>query len=125
MRIFGIDPGSIRTGYGCVDATGAGSGTYRKGPVRIKRPPGPDQYFVVEGEVSACLGDSGGAAFLAGPRRPVQVSVTSREHPSDPRVSFLASLTTAAARAFLRTPLPGEAAPPDICGVGRPPEACD
>ena len=24
MRIFGIDPGSERTGYGCVESTGSG-----------------------------------------------------------------------------------------------------
>ena len=39
VRVFGIDPGSVRTGYGCIEPTGAGIDSSRAAPSRARRAP--------------------------------------------------------------------------------------
>lgn len=44
MRIFGIDPGSVRTGYGCVDSDGNGHALVTSGALSMRaRDPLPDR----------------------------------------------------------------------------------
>lgn len=44
MRIFGIDPGSVRTGYGCVDSDGTGHTLVTSGALSMRaRDPLPDR----------------------------------------------------------------------------------
>lgn len=103
----------LLTGFGCTtDAgTGGNDGVYRIGEAKVQRlPTGDDNDIVVEGDAGLCFGDSGGPAFLVsgnGASRS-QISVNSRVENTSPtdvdlgRHSFLSSLSTYAARNFLR-----------------------
>jgi crossover junction endodeoxyribonuclease RuvC len=58
MRVFGIDPGSDRTGYGCVDSDGrrhrlVKCGTVRTGPAAAF----PDQLRIIYRELSSLLAE--------------------------------------------------------------------
>ena len=59
MRIFGIDPGSVRTGYGCVETERQ---PHRAGRLRRdrRRPPGatfPDKLHVIHAGLVALLAE--------------------------------------------------------------------
>jgi crossover junction endodeoxyribonuclease RuvC len=58
VRVFGIDPGSARTGYGCVDSDGrrhqlVGCGAVRAGVARTF----PEQLSIIYRELSALLAE--------------------------------------------------------------------
>ena len=114
----------VLTGFGCDEVTGEPGGIFRKGIVRITQMPTTDQFFLVEGDVRVCSGDSGGAAYVAVEGSLLQAAVTSRKHPTNPRGSLLSSLTTAAAKAFLRSPLADEQVAPLVCGVNLAAAKC-
>lgn len=56
MRIFGIDPGSVRTGYGCIETSGTRSVLVCSGAiVPPARSPFPDRLQTLHQELSAQL----------------------------------------------------------------------
>ena len=58
MRVFGIDPGSERTGYGCVDSDGRRHTLVKCGAVRTgEAPTFPDQLAVIYRELTALLAE--------------------------------------------------------------------
>ena len=58
MRVFGIDPGSARTGYGCVDSDGRRHQLVMCGAVRADRGATfPDQLSIIFRSLSALLAD--------------------------------------------------------------------
>ena len=58
MRVFGIDPGSERTGYGCVDSDGRRHILVKCGAVRAGAAPTfPDQLSVIYRELTALLAE--------------------------------------------------------------------
>jgi len=58
MRVFGIDPGSDRTGYGCVDSDGRRHQLVRCGAVRAGAGATfPDQLSIIYRELSAILAE--------------------------------------------------------------------
>ena len=58
MRVFGIDPGSDRTGYGCVDSDGRRHHLVKCGAVRAgDAPTFPDQLSIIYRELSALLAE--------------------------------------------------------------------
>jgi trypsin len=99
------------TGFGCTqaDGTGGNDGTYRIGEVAIRRlPTSDDNDIVTRGNTVVCPGDSGGPAFYytnAAKGRRTQISVNSRVSVEPDgrfgKVSYLSSLSTPEAKAFL------------------------
>jgi crossover junction endodeoxyribonuclease RuvC len=58
VRVFGIDPGSNRTGYGCVDTDGRRHRVVLFGAVRAGDSPAfPDRLATIYRELSAIIGD--------------------------------------------------------------------
>ena len=58
MRVFGIDPGSDRTGYGCVDSDGRRHQLVKCGAVRAGAAPTfPDQLSIIYRELTALLAE--------------------------------------------------------------------
>ena len=58
MRVFGIDPGSERTGYGCVDSDGRRHHLVKCGAVRAGAAPTfPDQLSIIYRELTALLAE--------------------------------------------------------------------
>ena len=57
MRVFGIDPGSERTGYGCVDSDGRRATLVKCGTVRAGAPTFPDQLSIIYRELAALLAE--------------------------------------------------------------------
>lgn len=57
MRVFGIDPGSTRTGYGCVDTDGRRHRLVVCGAIDAVRPLFPDRLAVIYRELSAVIRD--------------------------------------------------------------------
>ena len=58
MRVFGIDPGSERTGYGCIDSDGRAHRLVMCGAVRAgSAPTFPDQLSVIYRELTALLAE--------------------------------------------------------------------
>ena len=58
MRVFGIDPGSDRTGYGCVDSDGRRHSLVKCGAVRAAAAPTfPDQLSIIYRELTALLAE--------------------------------------------------------------------
>ena len=60
MRVFGIDPGSVRTGYGCVDSDGRRHRMVACGVVRASvGATFPDQLSIIFREVRALIAEVG------------------------------------------------------------------
>ena len=58
MRIFGIDPGSERTGYGCVETDGSRHRLVTCGAIVISRAtPFPDKLLAIHQRLSALIGE--------------------------------------------------------------------
>ena len=58
MRVFGIDPGSDRTGYGCVDSDGRRHSLVKCGAVRAGAAPTfPEQLSIIYRELAALLAE--------------------------------------------------------------------
>src|SRR5262249_1826273 len=58
VRVFGIDPGSDRTGYGCIDSDGRRHQMVRCGAIRAgSAATFPDQLSVIYRELSALLAE--------------------------------------------------------------------
>lgn len=58
MRVFGIDPGSDRTGYGCVDSDGRRATLVKCGTVRAGiAPTFPEQLAIIHRELTALLAE--------------------------------------------------------------------
>ena len=58
MRVFGIDPGSDRTGYGCIDSDGRVHQLIRCGAVRaVTGATFPDQLSIIYRELTALLAE--------------------------------------------------------------------
>lgn len=58
MRVFGIDPGSDRTGYGCIDSDGRVHRLVKCGAVRAgSAPTFPDQLKVIYRELTVLLAE--------------------------------------------------------------------
>lgn len=101
----------LLTGFGCTtnQGTGGNDGVYRIGETQIVGvPAGANNDIITSGGAGICFGDSGGPAFWIGPGNArVQVSVNSRVENQSPTgtdlgpKSYLASLSTAPAKAFL------------------------
>jgi hypothetical protein len=114
----------LLTGFGCTQSNGAGGndGVYRKGEAPVVAVPAPPSNDIVtRGSVALCFGDSGGAAFLMRRQQPrLVVSVNSRGNLQDE--SYLASVSTPAALAFIRS----WAAPKGlkICGLDEDAPRC-
>ena len=115
----------LLTGYGCIRPGGGGGndGIYRIGNTKvIKLPKGNDHDIVTRGGAALCYGDSGGPAFYVsgstGERR--VVGVNSRGNIST--TSYLSSLTTETAKAFIEEWAKKSAQ--RICGVHTDAQGC-
>lgn len=79
MRIFGIDPGSVRTGYGCIETSGTRCALICSGAiVPPARSAFPDKLQVIHLELSARLADA----------RPDCVAIESLFHGLNTRSAF-------------------------------------
>ncbi|BCS31352.1 crossover junction endodeoxyribonuclease RuvC [Luteitalea sp. TBR-22] len=79
MRIFGIDPGSVRTGYGCIETSGARCALVCSGAiVPPPRSPFPEKLQVLHLELTARLADA----------RPDCVAIESLFHGLNTRSAF-------------------------------------
>lgn len=59
MRIFGIDPGSVRTGYGCVESDGSRHRLVSCGAIAAPaRLPFPERLLVIHASLSRLLAES-------------------------------------------------------------------
>ena len=59
MRVFGIDPGSIRTGYGCVESDGSRHRLVLCGAISTKAGATlPDRLHLIHGQLSAFIRDA-------------------------------------------------------------------
>jgi crossover junction endodeoxyribonuclease RuvC len=47
VKIFGIDPGSERTGYGCVETDGSRHRIVTSGAIATRRPPFPEKLLTI------------------------------------------------------------------------------
>jgi len=122
----------LLTGFGCTDRNGTGGndGNYRIGEAKVSTSPsGNNNDIMTSGEVALCYGDSGGGAFIfldSGKKRRAQVSVNSRIQVLDNgqlgNNSYLSSLSTVAAQAFLKGWSSANGA--NVCGVTASLEHC-
>jgi crossover junction endodeoxyribonuclease RuvC len=80
VRIFGIDPGSVRTGYGCVETDGSRCRLVCSGVVSLPaRLSFPDKLLTIHGALTRALDES----------RPACVAVESLFHSVNPRSAFV------------------------------------
>jgi hypothetical protein len=115
----------LLTGFGCTQSTGTGGndGNYRIGEAKVTATPnGNNNDIMTSGEVALCYGDSGGPAFTfldAAKKNRIQVSVNSRiqvlEDGKLGNNSFLSSVSTDAARSFLKAWTTSNGA--EVCGL--------
>jgi hypothetical protein len=114
----------LLTGFGCTQATGADDDkNYRIGEAAVTTlPSGENNDIETNGGAALCFGDSGGGAFYfldPGKKRRVEVSTNSRVLVGPDgkltKTSYLSSLSTNTAQAFLRTWASSNAV--DVCGV--------
>ncbi|MEW6320043.1 MAG: crossover junction endodeoxyribonuclease RuvC [Acidobacteriota bacterium] len=75
MRVFGIDPGSDRTGYGCIESDGRRHRLVVCGAVRTGASTFADRLAVIHHELTALLGDT----------RPAFVAIESVFHAANAR----------------------------------------
>lgn len=124
--LVGVGTELLLTGFGCTarDGTGGNDGLYRIGEVPVTALPHDDDHDIeTRGSVVLCYGDSGGPGFAyLDPQRTrrVQVSVNSRTSVDTATrlildTSYLSSLSTPAAKEFLREWSAAHGA--RICGV--------
>ncbi len=79
MRIFGIDPGSVRTGYGCVDTDGSRCHFVSSGVIALpSRLSFPDKLLAIHAALARALDEA----------RPASVAVESLFHSVNPRSAF-------------------------------------
>lgn len=79
MRILGIDPGSVRTGYGCIETDGSRSHMVCSGVIGASaRTPFPDRLLAIHASLTRTIAES----------RPTCVAVESLFHALNARSAF-------------------------------------
>lgn len=80
MRVFGIDPGSVRTGYGCVDVTGSRYRVVACGAISTTAGAAfPDKLLIIHDELSTLLARA----------RPTHVAVENVFHAHNSRSALI------------------------------------